>query len=475
MQNLLRELFLVAGLMGLITYILIPVWFFSALIGLAVSTKRRASFRSRWPVFIALGVATVVILYITDLFPRQRIPFPDDSPVPKQNARDAIDEADAIVEGSFLRSHTVSSTRGEFDGPFYHNLRVDTFVVPFQIEASAKGPTLGAINVRLYFTPYPNTPFYTRLPLAERMLVLLRRDPHDSATWIMVNEANDWLILAQPHDPAALPEPPAAFVLDDAKRFLTACLDQPDLTARIAYMNQPTVLGTAFTLLDGGFSTLSYPENDPARRNALRMGKDLGLADPEFLALARRYENAPQDLGQIARSVRTDSGDYSGLQARLSTATHAPPLPAPQGFRLIGDPAANIPHDMYQAILDAPDMEKIMPVVQEALASSDPKLREETADGLYQRQGKARSNLRSPLRLPDDYAPLLVSLLDDGDDKVQYDAMGTLFYLSGEMKKRVPDREVNLPAIWLWQQHKNDYLAKAKAWWQKHKAEFSAR
>jgi hypothetical protein len=473
MQDLLRDVISVVALLGMLLYIVIPVWFITRLVSVLASKSPLEKLQRNAPLLLALGAATLFILYLLDIIPpRREIPFPYTSPLAPSTA-DAIDQADAIVEGSFLLNHAVSSARAVFTGPYSQNLKVNVFVVPFQIDRVVKGPASGTISVKLFFTLWPNTPFYQALPLKEKLLLLLKKDPADASDYILVSQGTCWLVLANPHPASGAPADPATFILDDAKGFLAACLAHPGATAAIAYIKEPTSFGFMTTLLgSGGFSTISYPENDPARTQALRIGKDLGEHDPGFLALAKKYEDAPQQLGSIARSIRADSGDYSELETQLKTNNAPPPASPGPGFHVI-DGRANLPDELYSAITDSQHPADLLPLVTQALASPDPHTRERVMQGLYHYAGKDGYGIRGN-RLGNAYFPLVAKMLDDPDRQVQYSALGCLFCMSGCVKQRVPDREVNLPAIMIYQQDPDLWINKAKAWWEKHKAELMA-
>ena len=468
MQELVRYLIPWVFLAGLLACVIIPFWFAGSIVGTVFSKSPGAKLRKRWPILLIFGAATFLLLYAFDFFPpRHEIPYPYSTPGAITTA-DALAGADAIVEGSFSLDHIVSSSRDVFVHAYYPNLKVNVFVIPFQIDRSVRGPSSGTINVKLFFTLWSNTPFYQGLPLREKLLLLLKRDPSDGSDYILVSQNTCWLVLDHPHATATVPIDPATFVLDDAKGFLAACLDHPSTTALIGYTTQPTSIGSFMTTLGGGsFGTIFYPQNDPARTQALSIGKDLGTSDPEFLAIAKKYEEGPWQIGQIARSIRADSGDYSGLQTRLATDTAAPP-PSSPGFHVI-DERNNLPWELANAVRDSTHPADLLPLVTQAMASPDPRVREEVMRALDQYEARDGYG-RNGDRLGSAYFPLIVKMLDDPDQEVRYAALGCTFCISGSVKKRVPDREVNMPATMLFQQDPDLYINKAKTWWQNHGA-----
>ena len=476
MKDLLREIITLWAFVGLLAYIVIPIWFVCICVGLVVSKVRREKFKTRWPIYLAFGAATFVILYALDLFPpRHALPNPFAPDQFRLTTPETIQQADAIVEGSFLLDHTVSSSREVFTGPYYRNLKVNTFVVPFQVDKSVKSPRAGTINVKIFFTYGPNTPFYQGLPLKEKLLLILKQDPQDKDTYTLFSQNTCWLVLAHPHAANSAPSDPDAFVLDDVKGFLAACLEHPGLTGEIGYMTQPTVFGSMITLLSGGFSTIGYPQTDPARLQALRIGKSLGESDPEFLAIAKKFEGEYGEIGQIARGIRAGSGDYSDLKTRLNDFNAHPPIaPEPGKFALIGDPKSNLPSEISAAIRDSEHLDKIMPLILQALTSSDPGLRRLTVQQLYWRAARENPDGKKGNPLGNQFYPIMVKLLDDPDQQVQYSAMGCIFYMSGEIRKHTQDRELHLWAVTIFQENPDLYLQQYKDWWEKHKNELTS-
>src|ERR1700761_9398542 len=102
------------------------------------------------PVLLVVCAVAAFIIYSLDILPlRHPIPYPYDQPGVPTTA-EAIDNADAIVEGAFLLDRTVSSTRAFFTScPYGPNLKVNTFTIPFQIDHSLRGPSSGTVNVKL--------------------------------------------------------------------------------------------------------------------------------------------------------------------------------------------------------------------------------------------------------------------------------------------------------------------------------------
>jgi hypothetical protein len=480
MNDLLREIFTLCAFAALMTYIVIPIWFVCSCVGLLVSAKRRAKFKTKWPIYLAFGVATLMILYALDLFPpRHSLPNPFTPDQFRLTTPETIQQADAIVEGSFLLDHTVSSSRDVFTGPYYQNLKVNTFVIPFQVDRSVRGPSTGTINVKIFFTFGANTPFREGLPLKEKLLLLLKQDSQDNNTYTFFSQQTGWLVLAHPHAVSSVPSDPNTFVLDDAKGFLAACLDHPGLTGEISYMTQPATVGTALTLLGGGFSAINYPQTDPARLQALRIGKSLGESDPEFLAIAKKFEGEYGEIGAIVRSIRAGSGDYSELTARLNdfNAQPSPPPAAPGKFAIIGNEHFNFPWELSNAITESGNPGKMMPLISQALTSSDPRMREMVTGALRQRQTKDNGGFQRGNQLGNQFYPLLAKLLDDPDWNVQYGAMGCMFEMSGESRHWPPEtRELNLWATTILKPNPNLFIAQLtqyKAWWEKQKETLS--
>jgi hypothetical protein len=223
MKDLLREILTLCAFVALLAYIIIPIWFVCICLGLVVSKVQREKFKTRWPIYLAFGAATLTILYALDLFPpRHALPNPFAPDQFRLTTPGIIQQADAIVEGSFLLDHTVSSSRDVFTGSYYRNLKVNTFVIPFQVDKSVRGPSTGTINVKIFFTYGANTPFYQGLPLKEKLLLLLKHDSQDNNIYTFFSQQTGWLVLAHPHAANSAPSDPNTFVLDDAKGFLAA-------------------------------------------------------------------------------------------------------------------------------------------------------------------------------------------------------------------------------------------------------------
>ncbi len=214
--------------------------------------------------------------------------------------------------------------------------------------------------------------------------------------------------------------------MDDVKDFLRGLPEQFQIRRhRLFHRAQPLFPD----------STINFPQTDPARTQALQIGKNLAGDDPEFLALARKYENEYGQIGQIARSIRADSGDYSDLQARLNDFNAHPPVaPEPGKFAIFGDPKSNFPYELSTAIQDTAHLDKIMPLIlQRPSPRPIPAYAASPRSSSIGAPGKNGGNGQD---LGNQFYPVLVKLLDDPDQQVQYSAMGCLFYMSGQFRQR---------------------------------------
>jgi hypothetical protein len=262
---------------------------------------------------------------------------------------------------------------------------------------------------------------------------------------------------------------PEKFVMDDVKGFLAACLADPGASGRIVYYSG---LGNFLAELLAP-DRVNFPQTDPARLHALRIGKSLADGDPEFLAIAAKYENEYGEIGEVARSVRAASGDYSELQDRVRDFNGNPPAATVPGhFSIVGDPRSNLPGELSDAIQDAEHPDKMMPLIEAALASPDRQMRFAVARALYFRAGKNGWGSDGRNQLGNQFYPLMVRLLRDPDREIQYEAMGCIFSMSGEVRKRPDEREINLWATDIVAADPDKYVAQYEDWWAKHKGKF---
>ncbi len=447
-----------------------PIWFIGSLVSLFFSQAQRDKIKAHWLIYSVLGLISFFVLSAVWINYVPRHFFYSCATEPDLNVpvtRDSIAQADALVEGSFDLDHVVSTSGEIITGRYGPGFDVNCFVVPFKVEGLAKGDTGKTIHVKIFFPTVRRGALEWGLPLKEKMLLLLKRDPQQADTFELLSQQTSWLVIARPHAADATSSDANKFVLDDAKGFLANCLDHPELPGAIVYL---TDVGNFFTNVIARF-----PQSDPAREHALEMAKSLADGDPEVAALAAKFEGEYGKVGEIASSICANSGDTIYLQSRLKDYNNQPPdTDAPtNNFAIIGNNHFNFPWQVANAVRDSDNVGKLMPLISTALASPDSRMRLFVTRALSQRQGKDNEQFQHGNQLGNQFYPLLVKLLDDPDQDVRYSAMGCIFWMSGSIKQRFGHRDIDLPAIQIFRQNPDSYVAQYKDWWEKRKSTFS--
>jgi len=463
MSQIISLLFL--GVLLLVVFT--PVWFIGSLISLFFSQAQRDKLRAHWFLYSVLGVISFLVVSAAwiNFAPRHFYYSAIEPFVSVPVTHDTVAQADAIVEGAFDTDHVVSTSGELLTFRYGPGVEANCFVVPFKVEGSAKGDLGKTIAVKICFPTVRRGAMEWGLPLKEKLLLLLKKDPVQAGTFELMSQQTSWLVIVRSHAADASVSDPDQFVLDDAKGFLTECVDYPGTSSAIGYV---TDVGGFMNL---GVVTASFPQSDPAREHALQMAKSLADGDPEFVTLAAKFEGEYGKVGEIASSICANSGDTSYLQSRLKDYNDQPPgTDAPSGkFAIIGNNHFNFPWQLANTIRDSDDVDKLMPVILSALVSPDPRMRLLVVQALRERQTKGNEQFQHGNQLGNQFYPLLVKLLDDPDREVQYAAMGCIFEMSGSIRKRPAERELHLWAIRIFQQNPDLYLTQYKEWWGKHK------
>jgi hypothetical protein len=241
-----------------------------------------------------------------------------------------------------------------------------------------------------------------------------------------------------------------------------------------------------------GLSKTLEMNNVSVVRQALATARNFRMEDENTVALLKQMLAAPEPNNQTQKTpgigtVSWTSGspvrqevlatlmklapDSSELMAWLNdfNARPTPPPAAPGKFAIIGDEYSNFPWELAKAVADCDSVKKMMPLITQALASPNPRMREEVARALTQRQRKNNGGYELGNQLGNQFFPIMVKLLDDPDQKVQGAAMGCIYFMSPSCRLFYPKQEIHLPATTIFQQNPNLYITQDKAWWEKQK------
>jgi hypothetical protein len=261
----------IIALLSLAVIVLVPVWFIGSTISLFVSPAQRTRVRTHLPNYVVLGLGSLLVLGIvwSSFMPKHLFypsAFEPDTNVPVTPG--SVAQADTIVEGSFDSYHVVSmfgETLAEDHGP---GLRINCFIVPFHVESWTKRNPGRTIPVKIFFPAdkrggIQRGGMQWELPLREKMLLLLQRDPEPSGTYELLSQQTSWLVIAHPHEFDSSAVGAGKFIVDDAKGFLNECASHPELPHDILYLAD---IGSSFTQVISRF-----PMSDPAREHALEI------------------------------------------------------------------------------------------------------------------------------------------------------------------------------------------------------------
>ena len=466
LSNLFGLLYIGIWLLILFT----PFWFFGSMISLIFSEAQRQRIRARWFFYLIYGFVSAFVIclawenYGPDLhYPTASEPFANE-PL----TRASVDQADAIVEGTFDLKHVGASSREILYGKYGPGLQVNCTLVPFDVAATVKGKPVRRLQVKLMFPVERRFALAWEMPQKEKLLLVLRRDPVVDDAYEILSQQTTWLVLARPHVADAPAGGTEKFVLDDAEGFLQACVDHPGLGGQIPYQ---FAVGNSFSAM--GEEIAAFPQDDPARQHALQIGKELAGTDPAFIALAGKFQGEYGKVGDLANSIAANAGDTSFLEAGLKKYNSEPVgQAAPNGsFQVIGNNHYNFPWQVANAVRNADDPGKMLPLIQEALASPDPRMRREVMRALREWHPEGKQGSPYVSQLDKQFYPVIAKMLDDPDREVQYTTMGCLFEMSGCIKQPFGHRDLELWAIPIVKQNPELYVQQYRDWWQAHKAE----
>jgi len=362
-------------------------------------------------------------------------------------------------------------------------------IIPFLVDHYWKGTGPREIDIALF---EPSEGFWAngwQLPAQENLLVALKRDVTGSSAYQFVNQGNSWLVIAADANETVAGSGPDKVIESYTYDYLQRYAAGPEA-------QRPVMLSDPLTIDSiAGLSKTLEMNNVSVVRQALATARNFRMEDENTVALLKQMLAAPEPKDQsqkppVTGMVMWTSGspvrqevlatlmklapESSDLMTWLKN-YNARPIPAPSEpgkFAMIGDEYSNLPWELAKAVGDCDNVEKMTPLITQALASPDPRMREEVARALTQRQGKDNGDYRLGNQLGNQYFPIMVKLLDDPDPKVQAAAMGCIFYMSGEIKKHPQERELNIWATFIHKQNPNLFptqLVQYKAWWEKQK------
>jgi hypothetical protein len=372
---------------------------------------------------------------------------------------------------------------------YQRSVRARRKIIPFLVDHYWKGNGPHEIEIALF---EPSEGFWAhgwQLPAQENLLVALKKDATGSSAYQFVNQENSWLVIAaNAKEDIADPSP------DKVIESLT--YDYLQRYAAGPEARRPVMLWAPLTIDSiAGWSKTLEMNNVSVVRQALATARNFRMEDDNTVALLKQMLAAPEPNNQNQKPPRIGmvmwtSGspvrqevlatlmklapDSNDPMAWLKDYNALPiPRPATPGqFAIIGDEYSNLPWELSKAIGDCDSVQKMSPLIVQALASPNPRMREEVARALTQRQGKDNGDYQLGNQLGNQFFSILVKLLDDTDPKVEAAAMGCIFYMSGEMKKPPEEREINLGATFILKQNPNLFptqLRQYKAWWAKQK------
>jgi hypothetical protein len=372
---------------------------------------------------------------------------------------------------------------------FERSVRARRKIIPFLVDHYWKGSGPREIDIALF---EPSERYWGnawQLPAQENLLLALKKDATGSEAYQLVNQGNSWLVIAT-DSKADVAESSADKVIE------AYTYDYLQHYAAGPEAQRPVMLSDPLTIDSiAGLSKTLEINNISVVGQALATAKNFRMDDEKTVALLKQMLAAPEtnSINQKSAGLGTVmwtsgspvrqavlatlmklSPDSSDLLAWLNNYNSRPvPGPAiPGKFAGIGDEYSNFPWELSKAIEDCDSLEKMMPLITGALASPNSRMREEVACALMQRQEKDNGGYQLGNQLGNQFFPIMVKLLNDPDPKVQAAAMGCIFFMSGEIKKRPPQREIEIYATFVHQQNPDLFqtqLGQYKAWWEKQK------
>jgi hypothetical protein len=411
---------------------------------------------------------------------------------------DMLDDTEILCVGHFSQSWqpfrwcwNVQLKVG--DPRFERTVRARRKIIPFLVDHYWKGNGPRKIDIALF---EPSEGFWAngwQLPAQENLLVALKRDVTGSSAYQFVNQGNSWLVIAADSKETVASSGPDKVIESYTSDYLQRYAAGPEA-------QRPIMLSAPLTIDSvAGLSKTLEMNNVSVVRQALATARNFRMENDNTVALLKQMLAAPEPNNQNQKPLATGmvmwtSGspvkqevlatlmklapDSSDLMAWLKNynARLIPKPATPSKFAMIGDEYSNFPWELSKAVADCDSVEKMMPLITQALASPDPRMREEVARALTQRQSKDNSGYQLGNQLGNQFFPIMVKLLDDPDPKVQAAAMGCIFYMSGEIKKHPQERELNIWATFVHKQKPALFptqLVQYKAWWEKQEAMLS--
>jgi hypothetical protein len=376
------------------------------------------------------------------------------------------------------------------DPPYQRTIHARRKIIPFLVDHYWKGNGPREIEIALF---EPSEGFWARgwqLPAQENLLLALKKDETGSDAFQLVNQTNSWLVIAADAKEDVAVTSPDKVIESYAYEYLQHYAAGSEAQRPIMFSDPLTIDSIA------GLAKTLEVNNVTVVRQALATARNFRMEDAATVALLKQMLAAPEPNYQNQKQpavgmVMWTSGspvrqevlatlmklapDSSDLTAWLKDYNARPtPAPATPGkFALIGnDPYANFPWELAKAISDSDSVEKMIPLITQALSSPNPQMRQELASALAQRQRKDNGDFHLGNQLGMQLFPLMIKLLDDPDPKVQGAAMGCIFEMSGEIRKRPQQRELNIWATFVLKQNPDLFptqLVQYKAWWEKQK------
>jgi hypothetical protein len=408
-----------------------------------------------------------------------------------------LDDTEILCSGHFSQSWQPfrwcwNVTLKAGDPRFPQTVRARRKIIPFLVDQYWKGAGPAEIEVALF---EPSERFWDnawQLPAQENLLVALKKDETGSGAWQFVNQSNSWLVIAAGANPVITGAGPDKVIESRTYDYLQRYATGPE-AQRPVLLSDPLAIDSI-----AGLSKTLEINNVTVVRQALSTARNFRMEDASTVALLKQMLAAPEahDLNQKTSGLGTVQMWTSGSPVRqevLSTLMklapdssdlmawlkdfNARPVPAPatpSQFALIGqDQYSNFPWELAKAIADSDNVGKMMPLITGALASPDPRMRAQVAGALRQRQERDNGDFHLGNQLGIAFFPMMVKLLDDPDHDVRAAAMGCLFCMSGEIRKRPDERELNIWATFVHKQNPNLFptqLVQYKAWWSRQQA-----
>ncbi len=154
-----------------------PEWFVD-------KTPSASGRRSPWGISTPLALVLFLLAFWLFFGPRHLFPgnntgmYAHDCSEPITH--DSIDQADAIVEGNFILNRIISRSSEVLVLNPYQQLDVNTFVIPVPGRCGRQGRFVGgAVRIKIFFPEDGASPVHWGLPLKERLLLFLKKDPQE--------------------------------------------------------------------------------------------------------------------------------------------------------------------------------------------------------------------------------------------------------------------------------------------------------